>query len=419
MASSRTSLDSDIITLRQVYAFNPPNVPVPSSQILISVGNGAAYWDSVSSILPISSFGQVRGTNGSTFNANLYNNVLNVSTIGVQGLLETYVDTATSTLMISNAVAPVQVALTAVPTVTRLAATQMPNAQTLSMSTTQSTLRFLGVGDIQLSTITDLRAVFFSISSFTATGYADLSGEARAWRPYTYSTNSTSAGYATFISSIPYSTVVGSSGWNWTSSIGENLLLSTVEPYPSLYSTGDVYFSTVSFHMGPFARYIHPNSTTKVYLEIKPSYFFERMYLGQEAPLTLVKEFSTFVQYESPRSGRQILSTSIVGDYMTSQMSNLYTSNYYNTPLKLELDTATLMSNTLADGATGARYTVYHRIAGGMANLVSDGYCGNVIGPRGGFSNAAPYYANRTPLQGGVFLHVYNQQGAAPPLPGP
>jgi hypothetical protein len=123
------------------------------------------------------------------------------------------------------------------------------------------------------------------------------------------------------------------------------------------------------------------------------------------------------VQYQSPGGARQILPTASYGTYMTSQQSNAYSSNYFNTPLKLELDTATLTSNYLQDGGFYP-YTVYHRIPGAMAALISDG-CDNLIGARGGFSNATPTYDNIMSRSNSVFLHVYNQQGAAPPMPGP
>jgi hypothetical protein len=77
------------------------------------------------------------------------------------------------------------------------------------------------------------------------------------------------------------------------------------------------------------------------------------------------------------------------------------------------------MSNALADGPAGGFYTLYHRIPGAMAELIDDGYCGYTLGARGGFSNAATDYDNRIGLSNTVFLGVYNQQGAAPPMPGP
>jgi hypothetical protein len=195
--------------------------------------------------------------------------------------------------------------------------------------------------------------------------------------------------------------------------------MSTIEQYPNFYSTGDVYFSTVSFTVAPFLRYIHPNSTTKMFLEVNPKYFFQRMYLGTST-LNMVKEFSSFVQYESPITGRQILGKASYGGYMFSQNSNAYTSNYYNTQVKLELDPAILTRTAAIDGPYGARYTLYHRIPGAMANLVFDGYCGYNIGPRSGFSNDVIVNVdNHTAPNNGIYLHLYNQAGNAPPMPGP
>ena len=422
MAASLKTIDTDVITLRQIYARSPTNTYIPASHILISDGVGRGYWDSISSVLSVP-YDTVQDGNGSTMAAKDVGTTIKFSTVGIQGLFSAFVDNANSTFSFSNAAPPVQVALDTVPTVSRLAAQQMPRGETISLSSSQSTLKFLGVGDIQLSTVTDLRAVFISISSFTAAGYADISNVARAWIPNGYSTTSTNAGYASFVSSIPFSTFYNIDdyngyGWNWSPALGSNIPMSTVEAYPN-YSTGDVYFSTASFTMAPYLRYIQPNSTTKMFLELNPSYFFQRMYLGTTPPYHMVKEFSTFVQYESP-SGRQILGKASFGGYMTSQNSNAYTSNYYNTQVKLELDTAVLSSNALRDGPYGAYYTIYHRIPGGMADLLPDGYCGYTLGPRSGFSNAQIVNVdNYSAPMNSVYLHVYNQAGSAPPMLGP
>ena len=424
MAASLRSIDTDAITLRQISVRTATNGYIPASNVLISDGGGNGYWGSVSSIFTVP-YDTLRDGYGSTMTAKNVGNIAKFSTIGIQGLFDAIVDNANSTFSFSNSAPNVLVALNTVPTVSRLAAEQMPNSQNITMSSSQSTLKFLGVGDIQLSTVTDLRAVFISISSFTAAGYSDISNVARAWVPYSYSTLSTNAGYASFVSSIPFSTFYEIDdnnfyGWDWSPALGKGILMSTVEQSPNYFSTGDVYFSTVSFTMAPYLRYIQPNSTTRMFLELNPSYFFQRMYLGTSTPYHLVKEFSTFVQYESRRGGRQILTRGSFGGYMTSQNSNAYTSNYYNTQVKLELDTAVLTSNALRDGPYGAYYTIYHRIPGGMANLLPDGYCGYTIGPRGGFSNADGVTVdNYTGLQNSVFLHVYNQAGNAAPMGGP
>jgi hypothetical protein len=423
MAASLKTVDTDVITLRQIYVRNPTNGYIPEEHILISDGGGNGYWNSISSIFSVP-YDTVQDGNGSTMVARNVGTAIKFSTVGIQGLFSAFVDNANSTFSFSNAAPPVQVALNTVPTVSRLAAQQMPRGETITLSSSQSTLKFLGVGDIQLSTVTDLRAVFISISSFTAAGYADISNVGRAWIASGYSTTSTNAGYASFVSSIPFSTFYNIDdnngyGWDWSPCLGPNIPMSTVETHPN-YSTGDIYFSTASFTMAPYLRYIQPNSTTKMFLELNPSYFFQRMYLGTSTPYHLVKEFSTFVQYETPRSGRQVLTKASFGGYLTSQNSNAYTSNYYNTQVKLELDTAVLSSNALRDGPYGAYYTIYHRIPGGMANLVSDGYCGYNMGTRGGFSNDQIVNVdNYTALQNSVYLHVYNQAGSAPPMLGP
>lgn len=134
--------------------------------------------------------------------------------------------------------------------------------------------------------------------------------------------------------------------------------------------------------------------------------------------MNLVKEFSSFVQYESRRVGRQILDTN--GGYMFSQMSNAYCSNFYNTQTKFQLDPAVLTNNAAIDGPSGGYYTLYHRIPGAMASLVSDGYCDYYLNARSGFSNNQIVNVdNHTPLNNGVYLHLYNQTGNAPPMPGP
>jgi len=422
MAASLKTLDTDVITLRQINVRSATNGYIPASNVLISDGIGNGYWNSVSSILP-KAYDTFVDVNGSTMKANNIGTSVQYRTIGVDGLFGAFVNEPASTFTFSNAYPNVLVAQNTVPFVSRIAAQTVPNGQNITMSTSQSTLKFIGVGDIQLSTINDLRTVFFSISSFTASGYADLSAVARSWPGYSYSTLSTNAGYASFTSSIPISTFYqldenNGYGWDWTPNTGSNLRASTVETYPA-YSTGDVYFSTVSFTMAPFLRYIQPNSTTRMFLEVNPNYLLPRLYLGTSPPYSLLKEFSTFIQYESA-NGRQILGKASQGTHMTSQCSNAYTSNYFNTPFKLELDTAVLTSNAAADGPYGAYYTLYHRIPGGMANLVSDGYCGYLLSTRGGFSNSLGITIdNYTPTSNAVFLHVHNQAGNAPPMPGP
>jgi hypothetical protein len=404
MAGSYQTLDTNIITLRQIYARTPANGFITTDYILASRQNGVADWVSISSIYPISSINSIITPNGSRFDADPYNSLLNVSTAGVGGLLSVYVQPSTNILMLSNTPTNVGVALQPVPAVSKAAADILPSPQYITYSTSQTTLKFLGVGDILLSTVTESQAIFISISSFTSQNYSSLTAEAYAWRPTLSTTVSTIEGYATFISSMPFVT----SNWNWASVVGSNLSLSTAEAYPS-YSTGDVYIRGVTFTMSDYLRYIRGNSTTKLFLEMNPSYFLPRMFLGTSADANLIKSVSSYIQYQSLSTlSTTILSNATNVSYITSQNSNVYTSNVFTNQVKLEIPSGTVLSNAAVDGPNGGYYTLYHRIQGGMASLVSDGYCGLTVGPRGGFSNEFPLYDNRQGQTNTVFMHVYN-----------
>lgn len=400
MAASRITVDTDIVTLRQIYVRDALNGYVPADHILISGGSntgGTAYWGPVSSIYEISSLRQVRGNNGYTWYADHFNHMLNVSTTGVAGVLDTYVDPATSTLMFNATPAPIEVATISVPAVTTAAANVMPGKETLVPSTSQSTFKFLGVGDIMLSTITDLRATFISISSFSSAGYSTLSGEANAWRPYLSSLTSTNTGYATFVSTLP---AQNGSAWNWSNVLSNSLPLSTVDGN-AFYATGDAYFSTFTFTMSNFLRYIKSDSTTKLALEVHPTYFFDRLYTGSNPQV--VKPISTFLQYQTS-NGIEILPSSFNYDYMVSQQTNAYTSNCFNTALRMEMDTGFVLQRAARDGPNGY-YTLYHSMPGLMAEFTTDG-CDKIVANRGGLSNAT--FDNRSSRTNAVFLHVYN-----------
>ena len=403
MASAYQTLDTSILTVRQVYARTPTNGLIPSNYVLASLGTSQTQWASLSTLYPFSSFNAVRTPDGSTIYADISNNILNISTIGVGGLFQAYSDPASFSLVLSNSAPTFGVALQPVPSVTKAAADILPGGSIITLSTSQTTMKFLGVGDILLSTVADSRAMFISISSFTSQNYSTLTAEAYAWRPTLSTTVSSIQGYTSFISSVPPVTA----NWNWSSVIGPNRTLSTSEKYPN-FSTGDAYMRGITFTAGDYLRYIKPDSTTKLFLEMNPTYFLPRMFLGTNTNPNLVKSISSYVQYQSPSAGTRILPTANNTSWITSQQSNTYTSNVFTSQIKLELDSGTVLSNAATDGPNGGYYTLYHRIPGGMASLVADGYCGYTIGDRGGFSNEYPTYDNRQGAANTVYMHVYN-----------
>jgi hypothetical protein len=393
MASGVRSLDTDILQIRQLYAKTPQNAVIPSTHILIAGGDGSTYWNSVSTIFPVSSFKTVYGNSGPRFSADVNFNTLKVSTTGIQGLFESYIDPATSTLMLSNVLPASVVNLGSVQTVNTIQATTVPTPQQLLPVSGQSTIKYFGVGDILLSTINTQNAVFFSISSFTSAGYSTISGETFKWRPTLASTISTISGLPSFISSIPFNAT-----WNW----GSNLAMSTVETSPT-YTTGDLYFSTLSFTANNFLPYM--TTSTKMFVEMKPSYFFSSMVV--QADSNLVKPISTFVQGPSGYKFGESLITS----YVTSQVPTLASvglanglegSNYFSNSLMLQLNSSNVSTICAQALPLSTVLTVYHCMPGAV------NYSG-----RSGFNGAVtPEFTNITSKTGGLYLHLYNQAPA-------
>jgi len=390
--ASRT-LDTDIIQVRTVFARTPQNGFIPSSHILISNGDSSTRWNSVSSIFEVSSFKTVIGNSTSTFSADLSHNILRISTTGVQGILESYVDN--QTLMLSNYLPPYAVSLGSVPSVSLPAATNVPNAEFLTPVTGQSTLKFLGVGDIQFSTITSQKAMFVSISTFTSVGYSTISGETFSLRPTLYSTLSTSYGRPSFISSIPF--VAGANGWN----VGSNLLFST----PS--DSRDMYFSSITFQMGAdTARYIDvtKTSSSRIFIDYNPALILSTMIFNSADrltnPMLPILAVSSFIQIENNLIPRQILPESVTTTYMTSQqVQPSQLSNYFNTPMRFEIDPYTsFLSNYTTNNTNTLNFTIYHRFLDARAPTASDT----------GFSSISSI-TNITPSRGGLYMNLINQ----------
>ena len=363
---------------------------------MIAKGDGSTYWDSVSSILEMSSFKTVKGNNTSTFSADLYNRTLTISTTGVEGILESYVDPRTSTLMLSNYLPPFLVARGSVPQVTLAAATNVPNSESLQQVTGQSTIKFLGLNDINFSTVTSQRAVFIGISSYTATGYSTISGETFAWRPTLYSTLSTTAGRPNFVSTLPFT--VGTQGWSW----GSNLTYSTP------VGTEDIYFSTAIFQLDHIVPYMDfsQNSSTRLFVDYRPSLLFSTMRPGTTS---LVKEMSTFIQYESPSLGRGVLPETTVTTYLTSQRSindtTPFLSNSYDTPIQFNFNVYKSFYNTyVLNNSNTVNFAIYHRVVNAMMDVTNT---------NSGFSSASTF-ANLMSKTSGLFI---NLQNASPTLP--
>lgn len=379
------SIDTDTIQLRNVYARTPTNGFIPSSFILISNGNGSTRWNSVSSIMEVSSFKTIKGNTPTTFSADLSYNLLQISTTGVRGVLESYVDPVSRSLMLSNYLPPFLVSQGSVPTVSDIPASNVPNAESLRQVTGQSTIKFLGVGDVQFSTVTTQNAIFVSISSFTSRGYSTLSGETFSWRPTLSSILSTSYGRPSFVSSIPFT-----SGWN----LGSNVTYSTVHTT----TPQDIYFSSITFNLDHIAPYIDvtKTSSSRMFIEYNPMLVMSSMLKGPEPMLMPV---STFIQMENVPSGRRLFSETVITNYMTSQQSlTSGNSNYFNSPIRMEINPySTFLNNYTLNNSNTIDFTIYHRFVGATSDATSTGF------------SSVSTLMNLTPKVGGLYINLINQ----------
>jgi hypothetical protein len=346
MASSYRTLDTDMIKVRTIVIANTNNVFVPSSFILISDGNGGTHWSSISTILPISSFRTIKGNTAATFSADMSYNLLQVSTTGVRGTFESYVDPVTSTLMLSNAFPPIGVNRGSVSIVNSAYAYNLPNPSYMSPVNGNSTIKFLGVGDIQLSTVEAYKATFISISTFTSAGYSTISGETFRLRPAIASTFSTARGLASFRSSINYTnnTSYWSTGTGFMTIVGK-----------------DAYITSLGFDAASFKGYIDATESTKIFLDFTPTFVFPCTTVGSNVNPNLLRSICTFL---ISSDGIPFPET-VTQHYIHINNSNANSSNLFQTPIYLNISTGSFN----AKYATPYPLYLRHRID----NAVYDG----------------------------------------------
>jgi len=85
--SSRRTYDTEMITLRQIYAYNSNNSVIPVGKTLIANGKGGTYWDYISSVNPGQpAFNQIN-VMGSNFIADASYNIFTISTLDNIGII--------------------------------------------------------------------------------------------------------------------------------------------------------------------------------------------------------------------------------------------------------------------------------------------------------------------------------------------
>jgi hypothetical protein len=399
-------VDTDILQVRNIFARSPTNNFIPSSHILIANGDGSTRWGPASSIIEISSFNRVKGNNPAvSLDGNLVFNTLQVSTVGVANTFQSYVDPVANVLMLSNIPPPFAVTQGSIPIVTSNAAITQPNVRFLQQQPGEgvSSIKFFGVNDIQLSTFTGAGAMFISISSFTSAGYSTISGETFNWRPTLYSTLSTSAGTASFVSSISFTSYTGLS----------NLV--------SVAGNTDFYFSSLTFPANHLMKYMdNHNNNTRMFVELYPNFIFPYYYRGdgQSALVPPIKEIVSYLQIQAPNTP-SIPTTPIIFNessnvsQIISQNVGDVLSNYFTTPIRMPINPYTIQSNIDSFLPGQVSVAVMHKIVAGRYAAAAGPITGNIGFYPNNDGITAPML-NLTNVKGGLYVHLTNNIATLP-----
>jgi hypothetical protein len=229
MSASRRTVDTEMLTLRQVYAYNSNNSIIPAQRVLTADGRGGTFWQIPNSIGALPSFnritvdglpivadasyntlflstaeglGSVR--NSTTKEVRLFSkcfsrfdvsggNILvgysnsqvtpTVKFAGLGGLVISG-DPLTNTLFFQTANPVISTGFYAYHKINVVSnastvsagAVVNTNSNTLTATSPSTVLTTIGVGDILLNTNVTSNAYFISISTFTSRGYLDISG---------------------------------------------------------------------------------------------------------------------------------------------------------------------------------------------------------------------------------------------------
>jgi hypothetical protein len=437
-ASSRRTFDTDNITLRQVYARGPQNAPIQSTLVLTADGRGGTKWVHPSSLgvyglnfistdvsriqwdLSLNNVFYLTGGQGAGIQSSVTNpyqaivyskayqaftdqagstmttldstgKVLNSSVkISSSGWLITpKVNSTLQTLFYEQA---------SIQILTQNLSTNDSNFvlgayDTVAYDNINSTIRFMGFKDIQITTVkTPQTGLIFQISTFTSEGYLDLSGQVSSLRglstsvPYSFrstltlnSRNSLVAGayrlstpyIGTFAFTIggagAFTRLVPSTigypfvpqGLRGNSIIEQSTFDGTTydvnEQAANPPYTGDAFLSTLTFSLAPFSTIINRNSNTNIQVQFTPSFLVD-YYQSNAASASFLTNVSSYITYaDIPVSG-------------TTSQNTFYTINS-NLSNQCQMSLNLTIPHTFASNNYTCNYTVYHRFVGAMQGM--------------------------------------------------
>lgn len=229
--SSRT-YNTDVLTIRKVFAYNPNNTFIPALTILTSDGRGGTYWASPQTLVALPAYNEVVANNvripatlsyntlslnsgeglgmiqnsttkeityfskcfsqldiigGNSIKA--YSNSVITPTVTFQGrsgisissdpITNTlYFDNGGSSIISTGVYAYHQMNVISNASTVSQGATDNSNNTILTATSPSTMLNIIGVGDIKLAANFSKNALYMTISTFTSQGYLDISGVA-------------------------------------------------------------------------------------------------------------------------------------------------------------------------------------------------------------------------------------------------
>jgi hypothetical protein len=260
------------------------------------------------------------------------------------------------------------------------------------ISTTSLTSSLRGLGNLGYISSSQLLSTISSLGSLGYVSTASLVSTTTAMlnRPVFFDNTGTvfvntastvvfnNASQVLFVSSFLYSSLslTGTFGTEYSSEVSAN---------------SNMIFSTASFSLLPFSNYI--KSTTRVNLEIYPTYLFSRVATGATGPVML--PMSTFIQLDTALVSTANTTTSFIYAVNGSNTHNgvlTGTSTLFNQPIRMEFPPNTFTANSLTSTCT-----LLHMIPGGIQY---SSYCNAFAG-----SNITAFYNSNA---GSAFISVQN-----------
>ena len=285
MASSRKTLEVDVITLNSVNIRGPQNSLISSSCVLVSDGAGGTYWsppsligayptfnviqinDQVFTANPLYPYFSLQASNGigfadagpgmntayiyakafqtlvvpgqtpiQSFSNSLVNSNINLSSIGP---LAISTDTTTNTVYFRAGINTINV-LSNTSTVASNY-TGVPQG-TLPITAAVSTLTFAGLGDIYLETDVPSNSIYVGVNGYTVSEYLQLSNTL-----YTLSSSVYSNASSFFISKQDFSTAISTLSTQAGTIITSQINLYAFSNYGGYLASTVSTFSTLSY----------------------------------------------------------------------------------------------------------------------------------------------------------------------------